>query len=354
MAKSIIVAGGPPPTVATSTTTYFALFGYLTHSTTESFKAGRFRDLGTFSRLAVRCQTNGITATSTFRLRKNAGNGNQTVSITTGSTGLFEDTSNTDTVSAGTDEFDYQIITGSTGTNLILNHTVIVFEPTDTTRSVTKIGTTDIGAFTTASSTTYANLSGYTGGAAVETNYQHRIKRNGKLKYLNAEVSANARTTATTIRTRINTANGLQSVSVGSTATGTFEDTTNSDTLAVSDLINFSFTTGTGTQSTTISFISASFEFSNNQVVPLISATSGDVTAPATTYGILLGGLLSKFTSPSDANIKLNFGYNFMASNLQIKLRTNANTATNTATLYKNDSRYYPNHIYRYNTDRKL
>lgn len=71
----------------------------------------------TFSGLWLNVTTNSIAATSTVNFRKNANNGNQTVSITASTTGTFEDTVNSDSVVAN-DLINYQVITGGASGSL--------------------------------------------------------------------------------------------------------------------------------------------------------------------------------------------------------------------------------------------
>src|SRR6185295_7812556 len=70
-------------------------------------------------------------------------------------------------------------------------------------------------------------------------------------------VVTNTRTTNTTFRTRVGGSNGNQSVVFGSGATGLVEDTSNTDTLSASSLINYSVSTLTGGNTLSLTFISA-------------------------------------------------------------------------------------------------
>ena len=101
-----------------SVTNYYPLSGRCLANTTEStFQYSHLT--ATLSNLEIFLQTNAVTATSTLKLRKNGGNGNQTISIAASTTGYFEDTTNTDSILA-TDEVNYQLITGGTGTSMTI------------------------------------------------------------------------------------------------------------------------------------------------------------------------------------------------------------------------------------------
>jgi hypothetical protein len=104
-----------------NTTTYFAPSGSLALTADGNVTESTFQTLAqlplTLSSLGIRLASNTVTAASTLKLRKNAANGNQSVSITASTTGYFEDAVNTD-VLAGTEEIDYQLAIGATGTNM--------------------------------------------------------------------------------------------------------------------------------------------------------------------------------------------------------------------------------------------
>jgi hypothetical protein len=76
----------------------------------------------TLSKLGIFISSNTIANTSTWRLRKNQANGNQSVTITASGTGYFEDSTNQDSVVAG-DEVCYQLVTGA-GTSKSLLATI--------------------------------------------------------------------------------------------------------------------------------------------------------------------------------------------------------------------------------------
>ncbi len=80
-----------------------------------------------FSQMTVWVLTNAITAASTFTFRKNAANGNQTVSITASTTGAFTDTTNSDSSIGASDLINYQLVTGATGSTMTIESTSISY-----------------------------------------------------------------------------------------------------------------------------------------------------------------------------------------------------------------------------------
>lgn len=108
-----------------ASTNYTPFGGQITATATEAFAQVNYKDAYTLSFFATNVRLNSTTATSTLHLRKNTANANQSIAITTGATGYFEDTSNTDTVVAN-DLIAMQVIAGATGTTLGLwNNTIL-------------------------------------------------------------------------------------------------------------------------------------------------------------------------------------------------------------------------------------
>lgn len=71
--------------------------------------------------------SNGITANSTCRLRKNGVNTSMLINIGSGLTGEFEDDANPAVVSASTDRFTTMLSLGSSGTNLVFSNLVYYY-----------------------------------------------------------------------------------------------------------------------------------------------------------------------------------------------------------------------------------
>src|SRR3990167_11137323 len=92
--------------------------------------------------------------------------------------------------------------------------------------------------------TRYSNCANSTtGDNLTEANRQITYRSAGTLSNLWVNVDSNTLDGTTTIRTRINGANGAQSVSFASSTTGIAEDTTNSDTIVAGDEVNYSLVT---------------------------------------------------------------------------------------------------------------
>lgn len=98
-------------------TEYLGINSSTAISTTEADHEYLMNSGGTFKNLQVNASVNTKDGASVFTVRKNQGDGNGTVSVTASTTGIFIDTSNTDTA-AGGDDFTIKVDTtaSTTGT----------------------------------------------------------------------------------------------------------------------------------------------------------------------------------------------------------------------------------------------
>lgn len=199
---------------------------------------------GTYSNLWTRITANTNTSAGTVVSKKNGSPGNMTVTIPANTSGTFEDTTHTDTIVAG-DTYDGTVNMGSGGTctQKLMN---ALFDATTNT-SIHFMGQTN---WIAATGNQFAGLVGTIAPTATEIVHQLKVKTAGVLEKFCFVVSINGRSATSTVGSRVNGANGALTVSVGSGATGTFEDTTHSDTVVVGDLINwYSTTTNANTMS---------------------------------------------------------------------------------------------------------
>lgn len=306
-------------TLTTSLTRYVPLSqGGVLMNATEANAQIIYRAGGVVSQLVVNISANTITAATTVRTRINAANGSVLISIGSSATGVFEDVSNTDTITAG-DKLDYRIITGGTGTSITIKN--IISSYAATTNSYQRL-TVTTSAFSTASVSRFQYIAGRSDVNATETNRDYLIKTAGTLKHLMSYISTNARaSSATTIDIRINAASGTQTFSVPASTTGFFEDSTNTDAVAVDDLINYRVTTGAGTGNFTCATISVALETTNSKFALPTHHDAATTTLTTTIKYATLGnspGYL--YTTESDAQAKIKFG--FTASFLSINLST--------------------------------
>lgn len=112
--------GGAASSYGAGATTYSGVGGSTINNSPESIAQFKTRVAFTLSNFYVRVNSNAVSGTSTATFRKNAVNGNQTVSYAGAATGQFEDVTNTDSVAIG-DEIAVQVVTGATGTVVVIS-----------------------------------------------------------------------------------------------------------------------------------------------------------------------------------------------------------------------------------------
>lgn len=122
-------------TVNQNLTRYFCLtsLGNFSSDTSSVSNIGartRMRSAGTVKNISIYVEANSLSASSTFRIRKNGANGTSAVTIPAGVTGRFSDTSGTDSIASG-DDFCYQLVTGAGGTSLSFAHMTCEYETTN-------------------------------------------------------------------------------------------------------------------------------------------------------------------------------------------------------------------------------
>ena len=230
MGSFVIAAGAASPSGITATR-YFPCPGHSHLGTaTEADVQTLIRDTYTLGAFFVRVYSNGRNGDSTGRSRVNTANGAHSVSIPASTSGAFEDTANTNSL-VTTDLLAAVIeITGSSGSVLISG---IAFVLTASTNSTILAGSGATANNVSAGQTSDFYIAGVNSGSTTEANSQVTIRNTLTLAFMRIYVSTNTiNTGTTTYKSRIDGADGSQSLSIGFGATGSFEDTTNSDVIA--------------------------------------------------------------------------------------------------------------------------
>lgn len=294
---------------------------------TEANVTTIYRQGGVLSNLYINVITNDRGGT-TFRTRKATANANISVSVTASTTGKFEDTSNTDAVTAG-DDWHFSLAVGAGGTTFTIATVSILFAAT--TNTVIKYGNPTDGTGLSTASTTYPmGLAGvYSNTVATEANIQLNTLVGGTLQKMGTYIVTNGRGTNTLIRSRVNGANGNLLVTVTASTTGTFEDTSNSDTITAGDDINIALTTGTGTGTILYNNIYVDYTTTNGQFHFIGMSRAGGTINAATTYYSALQGSVN--TGTTEANPQMESNLAFTASKLQCYV--SANTIVGDSTL---------------------
>lgn len=330
----VTTGAGGSTSINAGVTTYTPWGGYLGVNATESRIQQTLRSAGTIANLSTYISANSLSGTHTIRLRKNTANGNLVVSISAAATGFFEDLANSDAITAG-DIVNLSHVAAS-GSGTITERSVpTTFISTSQFATRLIVSRPDGGRnFSTASVDRYLYLqSAVEAGNATESTAQQKILITVTLNNLCVQVPANARTTTTEIRSRKNTADGALVVSITSTATGTFEDTANSDSLVSGDLSNWVVRTGTGTGNFSLGVVSADF---NDATTKKSHYFLGDGYAfnPAVTSYMAIGSILGQDTTESFYQVRSRGTPTI--SNLALHVSANSLTAATTFTFRKN------------------
>lgn len=238
----------------TSTSFYQYLTGRISNvNTTEAPTQFKFKTVASINNLAVYVSANTSTQAVNVFVQKNGSNGTNTVSLTASTTGLFEDTAHTDAIAV--DDLVNTVVV--TGTNVTMTIDFISIGVRYDNKANQIITSAAAGAGNTIASnlTTYERLGGEFINNWNATEVTATVKANilyaCTLSKLECYVSANTINEASTLRTRINGANGNQSLSITGLTTGYFEDASNTDVVAATDEVNYQLVTGaTGTNMT--------------------------------------------------------------------------------------------------------
>jgi hypothetical protein len=267
---------------AASTTRYYPLNGRFANTSTEASTKVRQRTAGTYAKLMIYVSANARTNNTTFKSRKNGSDGNLSITIGAGATGVFEDTSNSDTVVPGD---DYNLATTlGTGTESI-TYTVCKIEFTSVVemKGILETANTGSSADIAANTTTYLPI----GGSSInttDTNAKRRI-RNGKILIdnLHVYVSTNTVTADSTVTLMVNGVATTLVATITNATTGLFVDTSHVITAGAVDDINLKVVTGaSGTSlridSATLYYRPAPIDF--NRTVSTETTTVSDTSQP--------------------------------------------------------------------------
>lgn len=235
--KTFIIASCFPigDAVTFGTTKYDSYMGVLAGNTTELNAQYTLRTPSVLSNLSVQVTSNSLDAAANYRLRINAGNGNQVISVGAGLTGRFEDAVNTDNVAAGS-LVNYSI-SGVGSTVGFINQMVMQVKSTSMGQQIGEANASATFTLNSAATRWWPLQGQITQPSTVEANSQIAAQAYLRGKNLFVSIATNGMGGSTTFNTRKNGVNGNLSLSVPSVTTGVFEDTTNSESYTPTDLI---------------------------------------------------------------------------------------------------------------------
>jgi hypothetical protein len=301
-------------------------------ATSATAGAITYHSAGTLSKLTANVYVNTATAGPCTVKSYIAGSlGNQLLSFAAGITGFITDGADTDSISSGnTVELDVDN-SDSTGTATFSS---IMYLFTGSTNTVKRIasGNNEL-ALSSASITRYIPAFGTNIASTTELYTETMLFVNGTLSNSSVVVDVNGRSHASTVVSRIGTGSGQStgnaSISITASTTGTFSDTTDSDTLAnTGTTINWMVTTGTGSGTTDISSVSA--EVITTDGTSVAGSCIGTQTGFPSTgkYIPFAGGTADNFSTESNCQVKAAATY--VVSNASINITSNAGTTAST------------------------
>ncbi len=301
---------------------------WISGETTESHSKVKMAYAGVLDKLQVKVLNNNIAATTTVRIRINGGNGNQSASITSNTTGLFTDSSNSDTISAG-DDLDYSIVTGGASGNCGSNLWSCNFAATGKTAANYSLAYRI--AVDAISTTRYMPLGGKN-PFATESAVKTEVRGTYTAEKLYVNAYTNSSTQATTFTSRKNGADGNLTLSVTASTTGVFSDTTHSDSLVATDLYCVKWVSGTGTANVTGT---AWVHLANttNSLMELLRGGEPVTINKNTTLYAPLGSDIN--TNATEANALSRLGFSATLSFLRIYISANTVSSASTFNLRK-------------------
>lgn len=289
---------------SSSAATQYAPIGeqYANLTATESSTQRRWPRASTFKNLLVYVSTNAAANTTTISFRIGGSSSSLTVPISAAATGWFEDASNSASVALN-DDINFEILRTDAGAVAI--ERINVSELSSDVSIVAGAWVNSAQGLGTASATRYISSSGVAATInATETTNGIRswIARAATASKMRINVTANARSTTTTFTSRVNGADGNQTIPITATSTGWFEDASNTDSLAAGDTFNYKIVTSTGLG--TISFFPPICILTDaTSTVNILANSSGNLNTNQTRFVSLGSGVLE--STEANAEIKM-------------------------------------------------
>jgi len=298
-------------------------------STTEANQTFTSRVATTFSNLSVNINATGTSRNVQFR--KNGANGSQVVTIGDTLSGIFTDTTHTDSIVSG-DTFDLQF-NFTTGTAPTF-WSAVMTSLTSGVDSPSQFFNSALGVVANISKNFY-NAVGSNTGSSTEAQNQIKIRAPGKARSMQVVVSANSVNASSTAVSRLNTADGAQSITIGALASGLFEDSTNTDTLAATDLFCVALTAGS------TAGITYGFKYQIDSTTSLfeIAGSNGFTNvafSASTRFFAIFGSVESATVTTTESQAQIVPGIPLLLSFFRMRIDGNTMTGTTTFKLRKN------------------
>ena len=332
MTQSALAYAPSTNPVSTASTTWYGPWnteGALTQlETSEAPTQAIWRGgAATLRNLRLRANTNGRSTNTTVTARVNGANTSLVATITGGAgAGTYVDTTNTASLADG-DTWNYAITT-LTGTGAVACN---VSAQIDTAGQVSApIATWGSLAFTAARF--YMVGGGQFASNLTETPALATALETCTLKNLQVYIRSNS-STGFTFKTRNNGADGALTVSPGSAATGWFEDTTHTDSLAAGD--TYCFTTTAPSATATVGYAGVKYTSATANTCAINSNIVANSPAAGATAYFAMGGAK---TSATEANCQHSMPFGGTVSKLSARVFSNTSSTDSTLTARINNA----------------
>lgn len=241
-----------------SVTIYLGLTGNgFLGTTTESHLQHEVRESGTLKNLYVYISGNLRGTTTTVTSRKNGVNGALVVSIAGATTGVFSNTTNSDSLVANDDVCSALTTGTAAGT---LTPQIIKFDFVTTSTGANKnllLMQNVFGIAVDAVTTNYATVAGQLTAYTTETYQRIKLNDTATFSNLGVNVTANTESAAVSFKLRKTGADSSIALSVVAATTGFFENTTDTDnSFTATDNVCYQIVPGGGTGTMTCRNIS--------------------------------------------------------------------------------------------------
>lgn len=174
-------------------------------------------------------------------------------------------------------------------------------------------------------------------GQSTESNALIAWRTAGTFSNMYCRIGSNTVTATTTITFRKNTAAGNQTISIPSSTTGEFSDSTHTDTVVAGDTVDYQVVIGaTGTS---ISFLALNTVFTaTSGTVLRFTQTNASAVADSTASSTLFAGICGpiKALTSTEANTQFKVKAAFTLQNFYTKITANTKVTTSTVGSRKN------------------
>lgn len=351
MTSSLTICKTGASTVNSGNTRYSTIAGHLTFGSQEELTTTPCPPAGSFKYLYVYVSANSTSGGSTLKMYTastwNGTTAASSLSVTIdGTTGVFLDTTNSCSVAGNFANYRL-VVTG--GGSLTLRVVSAQFTPTTVSECHTWLMARGVVSTSADSQTSYMLPSGYLDALnTTESLRTFRIRTPGLIYQFSANVSANARTTNTVIRTRKNAANGACSVTFGNLETG-WKNSISSENVVVDDDFNYQIVTGTGaggTEAISIAFVFCQFLSTRHEFIMLASSGGGTTLTAGTLRYCAPAGRM--FLEGTESQAELGSGvatycdFHFAVKDLAIFTGTNSLDVTTDVVYLRNNNVSFP------------